>query len=947
MSEHRRKPPQPQSGGRAAARRGTSGSTGRRAAPHHTTPSPSASYGSPEGGQDAEERPYGGRADARRAAQRSGTRRRPADGGGRGAGGGGRRPGGGGGPGRGRGRGGGPEKRRFIDYPRSDTYGWRRWLPSWRLVTGTCLGFLTLMMGAAGLGYALVDVPNANNAAQAESNVFYWADGSQMAATGGTKNRQIVGVDQIPTSMQNAVIAAENATFREDQGVDPMGIGRAMFNMATGGETQGGSTITQQYVKNMYLNQEQTISRKVQELFISIKVDAKKSKDDILAGYLNTAFYGRNAYGIQAAAQAYFGRDSKQLSTEQSVFLAALLKGPNLYNPDGGVGAAATPEANRERVEKRWAWILDRQVDVGLMDAAERAKFTKFPKLKKQTSTLGGQTGYLVDIAKDYVAKKTGKKPEELERGGYHVYTTFDKKKVRQLEKAVNDTRKGFLDEKKREKDRLVQFGAASVDPDNGKIVALYGGPGYDEGHYTNNANTSGVPVGSTWKPFVLASAMEFGTYANGREPLSPMTKYNGNDLIVIKDRNGNPIEDAQGRPFRQKNEGTKPWGQVTLVEAMQESINTPFVQLGIDVGLANTRTTTKKLGILEESFDKGNLGNASFSLGTSTPSAIRMADSYATFANSGKQYEPYSVTKVEYKKNNQTQVLSGFEAPTGRRALSEPVADTVTKVLENVVQNGTAKRIKDIGFPVAGKTGTTDKNKSAWFVGYTRELSTAVTLFRTDPKEGELLSMNGTGGMDSIHGGDIPAQLWEDYMAEALKDAEHKPFPEPSKEVGKVFDPSPSATSSASAPEPTKEETKEPSTPPTTKEEEEEEEEEEKPTPPPSPDPSCDQWDWDCNNSSANSVGGANGANGSSSDGGSTDGSAANSGGTNVGTPNGGTTDGGANGGVSTGPGTTGQTGTTGTTGQTGAGGNNGTNGANGGTTDGGTDGGFLGGSG
>ncbi|MFD7548390.1 transglycosylase domain-containing protein [Streptomyces sp. NPDC059816] len=937
MSEHRRKPPQPQSGGRAAARRGTSGSTGRRAAPPSEAASPSASHGSPPGEPAAEERPYGGRADARRASQRSGgARRRGADGAGPGgAGGGGRRtggPGGGSGPGRGRGRGGPPPKKRFIDYPRSGKYGWRRWVPSWRLVAGTFVGFIGLLMGASAIAYTAVGVPDAHAAAEAESNVFLWSDGSQMASTGGEKNRQIVKIHKISTSMQEAVIAAENATFRKDRGVDPMGIGRAVFNMATGGETQGGSTITQQYVKNSFLTQDQTVSRKVKELFISVKVDTKLSKDEILAGYLNTAFYGRNAYGIQAAAQAYFGRDSDDLTVEQSAFLAGLLKGPNLYNPDGGVGAAATPEANRERAEKRWRWILDRRVEVGSLTAEERKKYTKFPELVKQTSSLGGQTGYLVDVAKDYVAKKTGMKPEELEKGGYRIHTTFDKNKVRQLEKAVEETKKGFLKPKQRKKDEWVQFGAASVDPKNGAIVALYGGEGYDEGHYTNNANTSGVPVGSTWKPFVLAAAMEHGTYASGGEALSPETKYNGDDLLVINDKDGNPIKDAKGRPFRQKNEGTKMWGDVTLDFAMEESINTPFVQLGIDVGLANTRTTTKKLGILDESFDKGNLNNASFSLGTSTPSAIRMADSYAVFANSGRQYDPYSVTKVERK----GEPMPGFKPPKERRALDAPVADTVTKVLENVVQNGTAERIKDIGFPVAGKTGTTDKNKSAWFVGYTRELSTSVTLFRTDPKEGKLLSMNGTGGVPSIHGGDIPAQLWEDYMSEALKNSKHEPFPEPGEIVGKVFNKSPSPSATPSATEEVEKETKEPTTPPTT-EKEEEEEEEEPPTTPTTPSSTCGEWDWDCNNNGGAANGGA--ADGGAANGGAADGGAANGGAANGGAADGGAANGGdANGGSTpTGSASPGQPGGNGNGSGNGSGSGSGNGGANGGNPTGG----------
>ncbi|MFB9736868.1 transglycosylase domain-containing protein [Streptomyces thermocoprophilus] len=852
MSEHRRKPPQPQGGGRAAARRGQSGSSsGRRAAPRGATGSPSGSYGADPYRQGGEERPYGGRAEARRAAQRSGGRRRAAE------------PGRRGGPPAGRGRGAtAPGRKRLIDYPRADKYGWRRWVPSWKLVTGLFVGFVGSLIAVAGVGYAWVDIPKPQNTALAQNNVFLWSDGTQMAATGGQTNRQIVSDAQIPKDIKNAVVAAENASFYRDKGVDPMGIARAVVNMARGGETQGGSTITQQYVKNTFLSQEQTLSRKFKELFISIKVNQKLSKDDILAGYLNTAYFGRNAYGIQAAAQAYFGVDAQNLSTEQCVFLAAVLKGPNFYNPDGGVGSAATPEANTKRAKERWSWILDRMVEVDRMTPEKRAKITTFPKLKVKQSPLTGQTGYLVDIAKEYAAKKLGLTADELDRGGYTIKTTFDRKKVQELEAAVKKTQKSFLDLKKRpEQDKYVQFGAASVDPKTGAIVAIYGGDGYDKGHYTNNANTTGVPVGSTWKPIVLASAMQYGTYQTGGEPLSPMARYNGNDLVVIKNQQGDPIMGNDGKPFRQKNEDPTAWGMVTLKKAMERSINTPFAQLGIDVGLSKTRKTAESLGILEESFDKGNLNNVSFSLGTSTPSAIRMADAYATFANEGEHFEPYSV--IDVKKNGV--LLDGFEKPKGSQALEANIANNITDVLENVVQHGTGTRVKDIGFPVAGKTGTTDKNKSAWFVGYTRELSTAVTLFRTDPAKGELLSMNGVGGVPSIHGGDIPAQIWKDYMSEAEKSfGEPEPFPE-AEPIGKIINPSPSPTPTPSTTE-TEEEEETPSPDPTPSRTQ--------PEPEPTSSDTCKPWDFRCKN-------------------GSTDG----------GNDSGGTDDGGTDGGVTTSP--------------------------------------------
>ncbi|MCX5377189.1 transglycosylase domain-containing protein [Streptomyces sp. NBC_00091] len=733
-------------------------------------------------------------------------------------------------------------------------------MPSWKLVGGTFLGFFAVIFAGAGIGIASVGTPDMNKAAKAQNNVFQWADGTQMVATGGSMNRQIVPIDQIPLSMRNAVIAAENESFDTDKGVDPMGIARAVVNMATGGSTQGGSTITQQYVKNSYLDSEQTLKRKVTELFMAIKLGVGEEKDVVLAGYLNTAYYGRDAYGIQAAARAYFGKDAKDLNPSESAFLASMLKGPNLYNPDGGLGAAATPEANEKRARLRWAWVLDREVAVGRMEQSERDKYKEFPARvdSEQARGMSGQTGYLVEVAKQYVMKTTGISAEKMALGGYTITTTFQKPKVDALVKAVEDTRKDFLDEKKRpEYDTFVQVGAASVDVKSGAIVALYGGPGWDHKYFANNANTSGVPVGSTWKPYVLAAAMQYGTQNSKGSGISVASKYNANDLTVINNREGKPLLANDGTPFRQKNESEYPYGYVTLNEAMEKSINVPFAQLVFDVGHGKVREVAKSTGILEESMDKNN--NASFALGTSTPSAIRMADSYATFAASGTHREPFSVKKVMKDGKD----VPGFEAPKESRAMDDSVADNITKVLENVVENGTGTKAKKLGRPAAGKTGTTDQNKSAWFVGYTPELSTSVTLFRNDPtsKKKELMSMNHVGGVDSIHGGDIPAAIWTEYMREALKGTPVKDFPE-AEDIGVVADaagapqPTPSAVPSASV---------SPSTSPSSS-----------PSVSPSPSkgakPSCKPrpWNLDCDPATAGTTSGTGGE----IDGGTTDGS-------------------------------------------------------------------------
>ncbi|MFI1410593.1 transglycosylase domain-containing protein [Streptomyces sp. NPDC020707] len=851
MSEHRRKSPQPQGGGRAAARRGQTGSSsGRRAAPRGATESPSDSYDS--GG---EERPFASRAEARRAAQRNGGgagRRRAADGAGQG--------------GRGRGRGSVPPKKRIIDYPRAGKYGATRWVPSWKLVTGLVIGFFGSMMAVAGVAYALVGLPDVAKTAEAQNNVYYWADGTQMVATGGETNRQIIDYSRIPKEMRYAVISAENKTFENDRGVDPMGIGRALFNMAKGGQTQGGSTITQQYVKNAMLeDQSQTISRKFKELFVSIKVGANVDKEDIMAGYLNSAYYGRGAYGIQAAARTYFDKDAEDLNPSQCAFLAAVLKGATYYDPAGAesIDPSATPAANRERAEIRWRWILGEMVKDGHLEESVRAKYPDFPKLQSPRSNaqLGGQVGYLVDLAKAYIvnnSEKTGITEKQLRDGGYEIHTTFDKKKVTQLEAAVKKVRKENIKEKERPKtDKHVQFGGASVDPATGAIKAIYGGVDATK-HFTNNADQTGAQVGSTFKPFVLAAAMKWGVRDPDLEPtqaqderikVSPKSLYSGKNKLKIEDYDGTVWKDKDEKEWLQRNDGDEsynpPTFQIDLREAMRVSSNSAYVQLGMNVGLDKVRESAVDAGIKEGSLASANF--PSFSIGTSDPSAIRMAGAYATFAASGKQNEPYSVDEITDKDGT---VFTHENSAKAKQAFTAQVADNVTDVLKTVVDEGTGTAAKLSNRPVAGKTGTTDGNKSAWFVGYTPQLSTAISMYRLDDDESnkkrEFLEMYGTGGQDKIHGASFPAEIWHDYMEQALKGAKVEQFPTP-EPIGEVVN-------DVVVPTPT---------PTPTETEEEEETESPDPTPtkseqPPSPttSESCGAFGFGCEDDGGASTG-------------------------------------------------------------------------------------------
>ena len=739
-----------------------------------------------------------------------------------------------------------------------------RWVPSWRQVTGLFIGFLGCLVAAAGIGYAVVAVPNPAEAATAQNNVYYWADGSQMVATGGEVNRQIIAYEKMPKEMRYAVMSAENKTFETDSGVDPMGIARAVVNMAKGGQTQGGSTITQQYVKNAMLDdQSQTLSRKAKELFISVKVGAQVSKEEIMRGYLNTAYFGRGAYGLQAAARTYFGKDAEDLNASECAFLAALLKGATYYDPAGNTAydPAATSQANTKRATERWSWILSEMVKDGYLPESERAKYTQFPEIQKPRSNaqLGGQIGYLVDTAKGYILNNTDITQGQLDRGGYEIHTTFDKKKVQELEKAVNKVRKENIKPDERPKtDTHVQFGGASVDPKTGAIEAIYGGEDATK-HFTNNADVTGAQVGSTFKPFVLAAAMTWGkrdpelgeTQAQDeRTIVSPKSLYSGKNNLKIKDYKGDIWTNEEGKEWLQANDddesyGSPPKYQVDLREAMRVSANSAFVQLGMDVGLDRVKEAAIEAGLKSDSLT--GTGFPSFSIGISDPSAIRMAGAYSTFAASGRQNDPFSVKTVEHEG------LAKFDhedIAEPKQAFTSEVADNVTDVLKTVVDEGTGTSAQLSGRQVAGKTGTTDGNKSAWFVGYTPQLSTAISMYRMDDDESNknrtFLEMYGTGGQATIHGASFPAEIWHDYMEDALKGVPAKDFPQP-EPIGEIIndDPDPIPIPTPLEPE---EETPEPSPTPT----------ESEPSPSPTPTETClSPFDPTCGDTEATDTGG------------------------------------------------------------------------------------------
>ncbi|MGW1012003.1 transglycosylase domain-containing protein [Streptomyces termitum] len=624
--------------------------------------------------------------------------------------------------------------------------GFIRRLFTWKKLLGTFFVVCLLAMGGLYAVYLMVPVPTANAEATMQSNIYKYADGKILARTGEV-NREIVGLDKIPLPVQRAFVAAENKTFYKDNGVDIKGTARAAWSTLTGKGKQGGSTITQQYVKNFYLSQDQTATRKLKEMVIAVKVDQRMSKADILAGYINTSYYGRSAYGIQAAARSYYGTDASRLTTAQGAYLAALLQAPNQYD---WTSANAT---GRKLVEQRWKYVLDNMVEMGWLPAAERAGM-KFPapQAPKPLPGMEGQTGYIVEAANQELMRQ-GVSEEDIKAGGWTITLTIDPKKQKALVAAVDKKLEAKLDRKGDKKDAVVQAGATSVDPKTGAVVALYGGVGATE-HWMSNATRRDFQPASTFKPLVLASAIDNrATTQDGRE-IGLNTIYDGTSKRKVV---GSPI------PFDPENEDDRSYGPVTVQRATNSSINSVYAQMIVDVGFAETKKTALALGMKD---GKDFVESPAMSLGTMGASTLDMAGVYATLDNHGRKVTPTLVKNAQHRDRTVETVQQD-----SKQVISREAADTTTQAMIGVVRNGSGAAAAG-DYEAAGKTGTSENNRSAWFVGYTPELVTAVALFGEDTS-GEIarqVTLTDTVQRGRANGGGIPASIWGAYTQRALE---------------------------------------------------------------------------------------------------------------------------------------------------------------------------------
>lgn len=591
------------------------------------------------------------------------------------------------------------------------------------------VGLVAFGLGVLALSFSVrvTAVPAPSEISVAQTSILYYDDGVTELGRLGEANRVSVEMAQIPLLAQQAILAAEDRDFYNHGGFSIRGISRAIYTNLTGASgAGGGSTITQQYAKNAYLTQERTLARKYRELVLSIKLETIVAKDQILNDYLNTIYFGRGSYGIATAANQYFDKNVVELNLAESALLAAIIQAPN----------GLAPEDNLERLTNRWNYVLDGMATQGWITAEERSN-VQFPAIipNQGVNIFGGPQGYLIEQVRQMLFEK-GVTEDQINLSGLRVITTFNKVAQDALINAV-------LEEGPTENIEGLRIGVASVRPETGEVVAIYGGADYLV-NQLNNATQMIGQAGSTFKPFTLAAALE--------NNVTLATTFSGLNKTMVDN-------------YEVINYGDKSYGdQITLLSATEDSVNSAYVELANLVGREVVFEAAKRAGIPADAV--GMEPNLAFTLGTTSPNIVDIAAAYATFASRGLQVSPAYIKSVTASSGEVIFKLT----PKPVQAFSTDIADTVNFALQKVVTAGTGRAAKALGRPVAGKTGTTNDNKSALFAGYTPELATAV-MFVKDGPDGQPVTLSGTGGLQKVTGGSYPARIFTAYMKGALAD--------------------------------------------------------------------------------------------------------------------------------------------------------------------------------
>ena len=582
-----------------------------------------------------------------------------------------------------------------------------------------------------------------------QTSTVYDADGEVVEQLYGVQNRFVVGLDDIDPTLRDAVVAIEDHRFEEHRGLDFEAIGRAAVeNAKTLSIQEGGSTITQQLIKNTYIAQEQryipSFQRKFVEGSLAWQYEKEHTKDEILEQYLNTVYFGANAYGAEAAAKTYFNKRAADLTLPESALLAGIINLPGVYDPF----------ADPETAKKRRDVVLDRMLEYGYITQREHDGAVRTGlDLSRGRVEYENDNEYFLNAVRKELAREYG--DDAVYEGGLKIYTTLDP----ELQEMADDAVDSVVDPASGDPSASL----VSVDPGTGAVRAMVGGSDFREVKF-NLATEAHRQSGSAFKPFVYAEAVDQG--------ISPETMYVSEHLEV-------PMED-EPRPYVVDNYDFIERGPINLEKAMADSDNTVFVQLALDLGLQRVVDMAHELGIESEVDAYPSTAIGGLRVGV-TP--LEMASAYSTFANAGTHMEPYLVQKVTRERNGEEETVEEHRL-VGDEALSRDEAAVVTESLRGVVEDGTASYYHDleaeIGRPAAGKTGTSNEFIDAWFVGFVPQLSTSVWVGYPNERR----SMVNVNGLEEINGENYPLDIWSLYMQGAAQKFPVQQFDTPSPDL-------------------------------------------------------------------------------------------------------------------------------------------------------------------
>jgi len=563
-----------------------------------------------------------------------------------------------------------------------------------------------------------------------QSSVILDRKGRVLAKLYAEQNRSDKKLNQIPALLRRATIATEDKRFYEHKGVDPTGIARAVVtDVVLRRKAQGGSTITQQYVKQAFVTDERTLKRKVMEAMLANRIEQRHSKDEILELYLNTIYFGHGAYGVESAAQAYFGKSVEKLTLPECAMIAGVIKSPGRYSP------YLDPSAAKGRRDT----VLGQMRDQGYITESEYAAAVASPIKTAGLKHASAKAPYFVEWIKQQLAEEYGQ--DRLYRGGLRVTTTLDLPTQEAAERAVASTLNRAGDP---------SAAIVSIRPGTGEVVAMVGGRDFKTQQFNAAVQGQGRQPGSAFKPFVLVTALSKG--------ISPSKTYQaGPAKLKVGDQTWSVTGASGGRT-----------GLMRLREATEKSVNSVFAQLILEVTPEEVVKTAEAMGL-----PKGITPVPAIALGglETGVTPLEMANAYATLAAGGREATPYGISEVKDSKG--TTIFSAKAKV--KDAIDPAVAYLTTDILKGVISKGTGSAAA-IGRPAAGKTGTTQENRDAWFVGYTPQLATAVWMGYPAAAK----------AMSSVHGrqvtgGAFPAQMWSKFMIAALKGQPALPFSKPS----------------------------------------------------------------------------------------------------------------------------------------------------------------------